>query len=340
MKKTSILTLIIMSVIISLFAVSCNPEKPNENKPILSLTPADTYPTQTVTLTDIKPTQTLTPISDTPINLGVTREYLPMGFLFTFRPLEDMELTWDVDRITFLNKDHSLIFMFNQSKDEYQTDDSPEKIAENYINAMNNKMNGTLELSGQAKILVIDNQETTLSPVSGTLYDQPSLGATFLTRLEGKRLVFGIGLAMGEQAEELWRNEGNAMFEGLVNTFQFISIETVQRGCQISADPTYGYSEDNPVKVGGNSISDFAVFDGVRREDIYLFLLSGPNGETISYERSGSMPYGDTILDIYSITYPNSAEPKTIYIDIYNFSPPDAPMGFSCHSYFPFEEPR
>jgi hypothetical protein len=101
--------------------------------------------------------------------------------------------------------------------------------------------------------------------------------------------------------------------------------------CVISTDATYGYTQENPIKVGGDA------FDGPPRERAFLDNLLGPNGETISYERTGSMPFGNTILDAFEITGLNKE--VILYIDEYAFTEPQAPVGFTCLSAFPLAAP-
>lgn len=102
-------------------------------------------------------------------------------------------------------------------------------------------------------------------------------------------------------------------------------------GCLISTDSTYGYTEENPIRVGG----DF--MDGPKRERAYLDNLLGPNGEGVSYVRNGSIPSGDVILDIYGVTV--AGKTLTLYIDMYGFTEPQAPVGFTCVGAFPLSEP-
>lgn len=101
--------------------------------------------------------------------------------------------------------------------------------------------------------------------------------------------------------------------------------------CVISTDPTYGYTQENPIKVGGGD------FGGPPRERAYLDNLCGPNGEKISYDRGGSLPFGDTILDVFEITGVKKA--VALYIDEYTYMEPQAPVGFTCASAFPLSEP-
>lgn len=101
--------------------------------------------------------------------------------------------------------------------------------------------------------------------------------------------------------------------------------------CAVSTDPSYGYSLENPIKVGSGLLR------GPARERAYLNALAGPNGETITYTRRGSMPFGGVILDIYDLRgLPN---PVTLYVDMYTFVSPQAPAGFTCAYPIPLSAP-
>jgi hypothetical protein len=73
------------------------------------------------------------------------------------------------------------------------------------------------------------------------------------------------------------------------------------------------------------------------RERAFLDNLSGPNGEPISYERNGSVLFGDTMLDAYEVTV--AGKTQTLYLDLHGFAQPQAPVGFICTGAFPFSEP-
>jgi hypothetical protein len=114
------------------------------------------------------------------------------------------------------------------------------------------------------------------------------------------------------------------MLESL--TFQAAGV-----ACPISSDSTYGYSEENPIKVGGGA------FEGPSREEAYLDNLRGPNGEGLTYERTRSLESGDTILDEYHVAGPGVDE--VLYLDEYDFSELQAPAGFTCLGPFPLAAP-
>lgn len=89
-----------------------------------------------------------------------------------------------------------------------------------------------------------------------------------------------------------------------------------------SDDPTYGYSEENPIRVA--SVPGYT-------EMIYLQGLWGPEGQPVSFERIGSCcssPDRPGLLDTISVTYEGLEEPVVLYLDAYRSGPLLAPMGF------------
>lgn len=96
--------------------------------------------------------------------------------------------------------------------------------------------------------------------------------------------------------------------------------------CRTSDDPTYGFSRDRAIQVGGGAMYAAA------RERRYLDTLRGPQGDVVRYTRQGSsmLDDGDTLVDVYSVTYDGLAAPLTLYLDAYHYTEPLAPRGFIC----------
>ncbi len=103
---------------------------------------------------------------------------------------------------------------------------------------------------------------------------------------------------------------------------------------ELSLDATYGYTEGNPIMVGG-------VHDGsaVLNERRFLNALLGPNGEAITYHRAGSCCGFETpngfinnmgMLDIYIIEYPGAAQSIKLYINMYDAGDLKIPIGFTA----------
>lgn len=99
---------------------------------------------------------------------------------------------------------------------------------------------------------------------------------------------------------------------------------------EVSHNKCYGLTPKNPVEVGGSFES------GAYNERRYLNLLTGPNGEMISYYRAGSCcPIksengfnGMAMLDNYRVTWENSKDTISIYINLYDKGELKAPVGF------------
>jgi len=120
-----------------------------------------------------------------------------------------------------------------------------------------------------------------------------------------------------------------------MKTFLFTIVSaTILLSCSsqntgaITTDATYGYSKDNPVKVGG-------VDSGPANERKYLNNLTGPNGEPVTFHRNGSCCAFETsnssfggMLDIYSVTYEGKGDTIKLYINMYDSAKLKAPLGF------------
>lgn len=91
----------------------------------------------------------------------------------------------------------------------------------------------------------------------------------------------------------------------------------------------YGYSQKNPIRVGG-------VDNGPSNERAYLDRLTGPNGEFVVYARRGSCcpfkssksPFGEGLLDIYEVEIEGDTIKKVLYLDMYEKEALHAPKGF------------
>lgn len=99
-----------------------------------------------------------------------------------------------------------------------------------------------------------------------------------------------------------------------------------------ATDPTYGYKQENPIKVGGFPRQ------GPMRERHYLNSLRGPQGQPIEYSRGGSCcPFetsngyqGMGLLDAYAISYEGATEPIVLYLNFYDEAPLMVPVGFTA----------
>jgi len=170
--------------------------------------------------------------------------------------------------------------------------------------------------------------------ISGLMFEQSFKGRLAAAMPWEGRCFSAIGIASEGKSTQRWQLEGEAVFETVMHSLIFFEPETVLL-CEPSGDASYAYSMDNPVRVGNTDL-----YDGLTREEAYLSVLRGPQGEKISYIRLGSTvnSAGD-VLDIYEITYDGLEAAVTLYIDMYMFEPLKTPQGFLCVAPFPIEEP-
>ncbi|KGO84304.1 hypothetical protein Q763_00735 [Flavobacterium beibuense F44-8] len=100
-------------------------------------------------------------------------------------------------------------------------------------------------------------------------------------------------------------------------------------GSKMQVADDYGYSEKNPIKVGG-------VMDGPEMDRDYLNRLTGPNGEAVKYTRRGSCCHfksknammGMGLLDIYEVEIKGDTVKKVLYLNMYDKVKLFAPKGF------------
>lgn len=104
----------------------------------------------------------------------------------------------------------------------------------------------------------------------------------------------------------------------------------------VSKDPTYGYTEGNPIMVGKAGGS------GPLNERRFLNALTGPNGEPVKYSRIGSCCHFITknglfdnagLLDKYSVTYEGLEKEIVLYINMYDSDVLKIPVGFKKKMY-------
>jgi hypothetical protein len=165
--------------------------------------------------------------------------------------------------------------------------------------------------------------------IRGILFDRPFTGRVVVAVLSGERVFHLMAVGLQDGGVDYWAIQGEAIFNAVVGSIRF--FEPTDSACPVAPDHDYGYSPQFPVRVGGDAL------EGPFRERLYLDNLRGPNFEPVTYERLGSEPYGETILDLYRLTYPGQDEPALLYLDEYTFETLQAPAGFKCPQ--PFDLP-
>lgn len=102
---------------------------------------------------------------------------------------------------------------------------------------------------------------------------------------------------------------------------------------ETSDDESYGFTENNPVRVGGGREA------GVRNEQRYLNALMGPNGQALEYQLQGSCCAFKILaggidnegqLDVYTVTWKGRKEPLKLYLNMYEEADLKAPKGLGA----------
>jgi len=101
---------------------------------------------------------------------------------------------------------------------------------------------------------------------------------------------------------------------------------------EVATDKTYGFSQHNPIKVGGSTQSR-----GTDHRDWFFKFLRGPKGQPVSYVSSSTccaFPTNSTAeplgyLEVVVVTYKGIGSPAILYVDTVNFDAPKAPVGFT-----------
>lgn len=125
--------------------------------------------------------------------------------------------------------------------------------------------------------------------------------------------------------------------------FSFLLCVLVAFGCgsryvapitltEVATDKTYGYSKDNPVKIGGAAEGEKAA-----HREAFLNALRGPDGQLVSYVSHGKCCVFDVEaggksrgeIEVLLLSYPQIPKPVIVYLDVYHFESPKAPWGFS-----------
>jgi len=96
--------------------------------------------------------------------------------------------------------------------------------------------------------------------------------------------------------------------------------------CVGTDDPTYGYSLDNPVRIGYDPREEGNVSTGC------LPWLNGPQGQSLTIELLEEVDVDGRNICKVSVAYEGQIEPDILYFDTNTFEQPKAPVGYTCGS--------
>ena len=307
-RKITLLLLILLQT-------GCSAQTPEPTAaPTVTFTPT---PASTSTPTPA-PTATATP---SPKTIDVEAD----GFTFSIPLTMDYDLKKNI--VGVYDLEGTFIASFIRATYD-ETTHSLQDTLNAYINEITER-GGEFD-QGEPYPITVGGADGIAVDLSGDLLGSPIEGRAVIVQPEENVVFFGLGVSNLTTDKELWKKTGESYFENLIDSVQFVEVQN-SGTCIISDDKTYGYTEENPIKVGGDFL------DGPARERAYLDNLLGPTGGVLTYERIGSLPSGDAILDQYHIT--GVGVDATLYLDEYNYSALQAPVGFTCIGEFPLSAP-
>jgi hypothetical protein len=241
---------------------------------------------------------------------------------FTFRPPIGYQVDIHGAQIGIFDSSRSVVISLMGAVSATQNPDAGETI-DQFVGAVFKKTNGTFETQNM-QVITVDGKEGVICDLYGKLNGSSVEGQAAFVLIDDYHFLIGMGIAFVTGNADLWQNTGRRVFGSVLSSITFTEIVDTQspNACVVSTDSTYGYTKDNPIRVGGDA------FEGPARERAFFDNLASPNGEPVTYERLGSLDYGNTILDTYAVT--TSGNTVTLYVDEYSFSEPQAPVGFTC----------
>jgi len=215
-------------------------------------------------------------------------------------------------------------------------DSSAEAIMADFIDGMATAGSGVLE-PGVESTITVDGVEGTAINLTGNLFGSPMDGQAILVKPTDDWAIFALAMGNVEENDARWRESGQPLFMTVLESMAFLDETAVSELlassggdlCAIAIDPTYGYSQENPVQVGGGEA------DGVTRATTFLDNLVDPVGISVTYTHVD----GDTTLEVYELLSPLADEPINLYIDVDNYGELMAPAGFSCEAAFSISAP-
>jgi hypothetical protein len=119
-------------------------------------------------------------------------------------------------------------------------------------------------------------------------------------------------------------NPDAAMATATFRTNDASGLTAATSQCEVAADPSYGLTAANPVKIGGGSTPGVA---GARQ---YLISLRGPAGQGLQFRRSTVPTAGTPGVETYDVFHSGLTKPVQVFIDTSARADLKAPPGFLC----------
>ena len=202
----------------------------------------------------------------------------------------------------------------------------PEQAMAEALAAINGSMGAALQ-TGAPFPVTVGGAPGVGADLSGTTPQGAMLGRLVTVRPNPGQLFYAFGVS----PSELWTARDADRFQRMLRDVAFFPLGS-QFGCPRSLDPTYGFSPDNPIRIGGGDAAP-------AREAAYLSVLRAANGQAVPFQPAGSQPHGDRTLNVYTLPGAPGSGAAVLYFDPGVYEPLFAPVGFGCVGAIPVGAP-
>jgi len=287
---------------------------PRATRPPLS----DLVPDETATATaELSPTPEASPTADP----AQTQQFSWSGG-YSFWPPAGYEMQTNGGQTLFSSPEGVLALAGGP---EQNSSRPPEQAMAEALAAINGSMGASLQ-TGSPFPVTVGGAPGVGADLSGTTPQGAVLGRLVTVRPNPGQLFYAFGVS----PSDLWTARDAARFQRLLRDVGFFPLGS-QFGCPRSLDPTYGFSPDNPIRIGGGDAAP-------QREAAYLGALVAASGQAVPFQPAGSQPRGDRTLNVYTIPGAEGAA-GLLYFDPSVYEPLFAPVGFGCVGAIPVGAP-
>ena len=224
----------------------------------ITVTPTATLTPTPSSTPSPQPTSTVTPVP-IPTNISIGETGLSLGFLkpvenagFAVRQVIGYGADDQVEKGVAMISSDGLIFVGFEAFDFDPSYDSIEEMNAAFLEGFSSELDFSFE-SSEPYPIIIDGQQALAYDLSSDTYRLK--GQSFVLNTDNGLFVYGFGFGLSPTYSSTWDKEGRAVFTALLDTFELIPVTSGK--CNISADPTYGYTTDNPVKISGSSTNKY-----------------------------------------------------------------------------------
>ena len=295
---------------------------PATEPPAATATPRATQPPLDNLLAKATPTETPSPTPTATAEAASEQQFSWSGG-YSFWPPAGYEMQTNGGQTLFTGPEGVLSLAGGP---EQNSSRPPEQAMAEALGTINGSMGAALQ-AGSPFPVTVGGVSGIGVDLSGTTPQGAMLGRLVTLRPNPGQLFYAFGLSPAE----LWTARDAARFQRLLRDVGFFPLGS-QFGCPRSLDPTYGFTPDNPIRIGGGAAAP-------QREAAYLGSLIVASGGAVPFQPAGTQAHGDRTLDVYTIPGAQAGQPAALYFDPTVYESLFAPVGFGCVGAIPVGAP-